>query len=281
VAIAGTVLVSGASTGIGRACALELSRHDFRVFGGVRDSNSGAALEEDSGGRVVPVLLDVTSTDLIASAVEELTAATEGLGLAGLVNNAGIAVAGPLEFLPVESFREQLEVNVVGLLTLTQACLPLLRRGRGRIVNMGSISGRIAPPLVGAYSASKFALAGLSDALRRELAPWGLSVSLVEPGRVSTPIWQKSAQEAERLFQGMPVAAEEYYGPQLARARGAALAAEREGVPSSRVARAVTHALTASRPRARYLVGPDARIGALVAALLPVRWLDNFLARGY
>ena len=273
------VLISGASTGIGRACALDLARRGVLVFAGVRRPADGEDLRAQADGRIVPVLLDVTDGETIASTVEAITATNGERALAGLVNNAGIVVAGPLEFLPLAALRAQFEANVVGLLALTQACLPLLRTGRGRIVNMSSISGRFASPLLGPYAASKFAVEALSDALRRELEPWDIPVSLVEPGKVATPIWEKSAAAFEVMLEGLAAEASAYYGPAIERSRRRALRDSRNGIAAEEVAAVVHAALTAVRPRTRYLVGRDAKIGALLARWLPDRALDRFVRR--
>jgi NAD(P)-dependent dehydrogenase (short-subunit alcohol dehydrogenase family) len=270
------VLVSGASTGIGRACVLELAGRGVRVFAGVRRPEDGEALRAAAGDHVVPVRLDVTDGAAIAAAVETIAAANGDRALSGLVNNAGIVVAGPLEFLPLDAVRRSFEANVVGLLALTQACLPLLRSGRGRIVNMSSISGRFASPLLGPYAASKFAVEALSDALRRELAPWGIPVALIQPGAVATPIWAKSAAAAQALLEGLPTEANAQYGADIERAQSRALHAGRTGIPAAAVAAVVHEALTAARPRTRYLVGRDARIGAFMARWLPDRLLDRY-----
>lgn len=273
------VLISGASTGIGRACALDLAARGIRVYAGVRRPEDGDDLLATGGARIVPVLLDVTDGATVAAAVEAIAAANGERALSALVNNAGIVVAGPLEFLPPEALRRSFEANVVGLLTLTQACLPLLRAGRGRIVNMSSISGRFASPLLGPYAASKFAVEALSDALRRELAPWGIAVALVEPGKVATPIWQKSAAAAQALLDGLPAQAHAYYGADIERSKDRAQRAARTGIPAETVAAVVHTALTAPRPRTRYLVGRDARIGALMARWLPDGLLDAYARR--
>ena len=273
------VLISGASTGIGKACALDLAGRGVRVFAGVRRPEDGDALRAAGGSNVVPILLDVTDGAAIAAAVEAIATANGERALSGLVNNAGIVVAGPLEFLPLDALRRSFEANVVGLLALTQACLPLLRVGRGRIVNMSSISGRFASPLLGPYAASKFAVEALSDSLRRELAPWGIPVALVEPGKVATPIWEKSAAAAQTLLDDLPAEANGYYGADIERSKGRAQRAARTGIPAAEVATIVHAALTAARPRTRYLVGRDARIGALMARWLPDRVLDTYARR--
>lgn len=274
------VLVSGASSGIGRASALRLAREGFVVFAGVRREADGQALAREAPERIVPVILDVTRADDIAAAVAAVAARCGEDGLAGLVNNAGTVLAAPLEFVPLEDVREQFEVNVLGVLALTQACLPLLRRSGGRTVIVGSISGRVASPLVGPYAMSKFAVEALADALRRELEPWRLEVALIEPGRVRTPIWDKSLAAAERLAERLPPEALELYGEAIAAVRARAAARSDAGVAAESVAEVVHRALVASRPRPRYLVGRDARIADVLARALPDRLLDRLFARG-
>src|SRR3954471_419193 len=198
-----TVLVTGASSGIGRATALELARRGATVLAGVRDPADGEAL----GPSVIPLRLDVTDAGHVAAAGEE--AARRGLD--ALVNNAGIAVTGPLEYLPLDELRRQLEVNAVAQLAVTQACLPALRASRGRIVNMSSISGRMALPLYGPYAASKYALEALSDSLRLELRGTGVDVVLIEPGAIRTPIWERGIRAADALWDALPPVARERY----------------------------------------------------------------------
>jgi NAD(P)-dependent dehydrogenase (short-subunit alcohol dehydrogenase family) len=268
-----TVLVTGASTGIGRATALELARRGATVIAGVRDPAAGEALVEASGGRVRALRLDVTD----AAEVRALADLAPG-GLHGLVNNAGIAVTGPLEYMPVAELREQLEVNVIGQLAVTQACLESLRRARGRIVNVSSIGGRIAFPLYGPYCASKFALEALSDSLRRELRGSGVRVCVIEPGAVATPIWERGIAAAETIATGMPAEGHARYAGLIAETRKGAVRAGREGDPPQDVAAAVVAALTARRPRARYVVGGRAKVQAALAGVLPDRALDAVIA---
>ncbi len=270
------VVVTGASTGIGEACALRLDRAGLTVFAGVRSAEAGERLRRLASDRLHPILLDVTDEGSIELAVAAVAARLGGGGIAGLVNNAGIAVAGALEFVPVAKLREQLEVNVVGQIAVTRAFLPLLRKSGGRIVNMSSVSGRLAVPFIGPYSASKWALEALSDSLRVELRPWKIHVALIEPGVIATPIWSKSLAVAEELIQGLPPEAHVLYGPVIDFMRRRAVSGA--GIPADRVARAVAHALLAPRPRTRYLVGTDARVGALFARL-PDRLRDRLLAR--
>jgi len=273
----GAVVVTGASKGIGRACALHLDRLGFQVFAGVRRDEDGQALRREASDRLVPVLLDVTDAASIEDAEGRVAEAVGATGLAGLVNNAGVAVAGPLEFLPLSELRRQLEVNVIGQIAVTQAMLPHLRRSRGRVVNIGSISGKSSLPFTGAYGASKHALEALTDALRVELMPWGIEVSIVEPGVIATPIWQTSIRAAEAVMQDYPPEAHEYYGAAIEKVRAGVAANGETGRPPEDVARVVAHALTARRPRTRYLVGRDAKVRLLLEKL-PDRLRDRLIA---
>ena len=275
----GAVVITGASTGIGEACALRLDRAGFRVFAGVRKEPDGQRLKQEASDRLTPIMLDVTDEPQIGAAAKAVADAVGEAGLAGLVNNAGISVPGPLEFLPIEDLRWQLEVNVVGQIAVTQAFLALLRKGRGRIVNIGSIAGKFATPFLGPYTASKHAMEGLSDALRQELRPWGIHVALVEPGSIATPIWQKGQANANEIEQKLPEEAMMLYGKAINALREAARKFEAAGIPPDRVARAVEHALTAGRPRTRYVVGFDATVQRVLAAAVPDRMLDALTAR--
>ncbi len=271
-----TVVVTGAAKGIGAAVTRRLAGAGYRVIAGVRRPEDAAALRDQLGARVVPALLDITDTDAVAAAAELVDREVGDQGLAGLVNNAGVAVAAPLEFLPPAELRRQLEVNVVGQHAVTCALLPLLRRGRGRIVTIGSIGGRISSPMTGPYHASKFALRALTDALRMELSPWGIEVVLIEPGAVATPIWETSIEAADRLRQALPPRANELYGAAMEAARTSARRSAARGIPPDEVAKVVARALIVRRPRPRYLVGTDARIAAVVA-LLPDRLRDRLV----
>jgi NAD(P)-dependent dehydrogenase (short-subunit alcohol dehydrogenase family) len=273
------VLITGSSTGIGAACALELDRLGWRVFAGVRSPDDGQRLAAKASPRLTPLRLDVTDCQLVAEAARALADAVGPAGLAGLVNNAGIVVAGPWEVLPIEELRRQLEVNVVGQVAVTQAVLPLLRAGRGRIVLIGSVNGRMAPPYMGPYAASKHALEAIADSLRVELGPWGIPVSIVQPGSVKTPVWQKSQAEADRLLQILTPEAQALYGEDIARMRRAVERLAAQAMPVARVVRAVVHALSARRPRTRYPIGPQARLAAPLLGLLPVRLRDWLMRR--
>ena len=273
----GAVVITGASTGIGRACALDLDSRGFKVFAGVRRDEDADRLRAERPS-IEPLRIDVTDADSITAARDRVAEAVGGAGLAGLVNNAGIAVPGPLEHLPIDEFRRQMEVNLVGQVAVTQAFLPLLRTARGRIVNIGSIGGRVALPMLGPYAASKHAMEGISDSLRRELRPWGMQVSIVRPGPIATDIWESGNATAEELLARMPEA-EKDYGEAIAAARGWAAERASQGIPPSEVAEVVAHALTAEKPRTRYLVGPRVRLLATLRTVLPDRWFDAMLAR--
>ncbi len=269
----GAVIVTGASSGIGEATALRLRELGFDVLPAVRKDSDAERLEAD-GFR--PLKLDVTD----AASIEAAKAAVGEEPLAGLVNNAGIGIGGPLEYFPMEELRRVLEVNYFGQIAVTQAFLPALRRARGRILNVSSIGGRIALPLAGPYASSKFALEAASDSLRRELRPHGVEVIVVEPGGVKTPIWEKGGAKADEIQAGLPPEAEELYGELVA-----AIRAETEkiatdtGLPPSAVAEVIGEAMTARKPRTRYPVGRDAKSRMLIARLLPDRLFDRLIDR--
>jgi NAD(P)-dependent dehydrogenase (short-subunit alcohol dehydrogenase family) len=275
----GAVVITGASTGIGRATARYLAERGFRVFAGVRRDQDGEVLRQEGGGRVTPLRLDVTDRGSIEGAAREVEAAVGGEGLRGLVNNAGIGIGAPLEFIDLDELRRQLEVNVIGPIAVTQAFLALIRACRGRVVNVGSIGGRIAQPMLGPYNASKFALEALSDSLRMELAPWGIHVSLVEPGSIATAIWEKTDAYAERMIPTLGPRARELYGTAIGAVLDTARTLSKQAIAPEAVSKAIHHALTARRPRTRYLVGTDARVQAVLARFVPDRARDAVLLR--
>jgi NAD(P)-dependent dehydrogenase (short-subunit alcohol dehydrogenase family) len=262
-------LVTGASSGIGLASAVRLTNAGWRVFGGARTEADASMLRARG---VEPLELDVTDPAHIAAA-----AAAVGSELHGLVDNAGIAVAAPLELVPLDELRRQLEVNVVAQVAVLQAVLPALRQTHGRVVLMGSIGGRSALPFLGPYAASKHALEAFADVLRVELAPWGIAVAIVEPASVKTAIWTKGAAHAEELRAGIGSEAASLYDERLERFRAVALK-RGPGIHPDVVARAVEDALTASRPKARYVVGRDAHLRAWIERL-PTRLRDSVLTR--
>lgn len=277
-ATARRVLITGASSGIGEATALRLARAGWHVLAGVRAAADGDRLRAAAGEALEPVTIDVTGPATIAAVAENLGDAP----LDGLVNNAGTAFAMPLEFLPLDQLRRQLEVNLVGHVAVTQALLPNLRAARGRVVNVGSIAGRSALPFLGAYAASKHALEAVTDVLRVELRPFGIEVSVIEPGTIATPIWRKGGERFQQLAAELPAhlgeQLGELYGERMAAFRDAAAAAGRRAEPADDVAIVVERALTAERPKARYVVGRDARRRALVERL-PARVRDRVYER--
>ncbi len=273
------VFITGASTGIGEATALRLARLGHRVFAGVRQDADGEALASQAPGRIVPVRCDVTDGGQIAAARKVVGDEVGDAGLQGLINNAGVAVGGPLEHLTLDRWRWQFEVNVFGQIAVTQAFLDLVRQGRGRISFTGSIAGRTANPMLGPYAASKHAVEAISQALRGELEPWGIHVSVVEPGAVKTPIWDKGRQTADEL--------ESELGPEVAAKYAEGVAFLRKGIdyqdnratPPEQVAAAFEHALFSARPRSQYLVGVDAKLLGTLDRLLPQRTLDALVKR--
>jgi len=274
-----SVVITGASGGIGRACALRLARNGFRVFAGYRDEADGASLTAEATGQLEPLPIDVTDAAQVASAAGAVEEAVGAEGLWGLVNNAGIPVPGPVESLPIDDLRRQLEVNLVGQVAVTQALLPSLRRARGRVLNMTSVGGRVATPFMGAYNASKFGLEGISDALRRELAGVGVDVCAVEPGSIATAIWDRGREHADGVVVGMSAEARAAYGDDLRAALDTASKTGERGMEPDKVARTVEHALTVGRPRPRYVVGADARGMILLQSVLPTRVFDRLMLR--
>jgi NAD(P)-dependent dehydrogenase (short-subunit alcohol dehydrogenase family) len=275
-----SVLITGASTGIGRACALRLDRSGWRVYAGIRDPSHADELASASSERLRPVTIDVTDAATITATADLLRDELGEEGLQGLVNNAGISVQGPLEHLALDEFRRQFEVNLTGQLAVTQAVLQLVRTGRGRIVMMSSISGRaMSLPLIAPYSASKVALEAVGEALRYELLPEGIHVTLVEPGVIDTPIWSKGDSTVDPTIEALPQDARTRYSTMIR--QGARLAAQRarRGLEPDRVARRVEHALTSSRPRLRYLVGLDAHLRAYSEPFIPQLLKDRIVRR--
>ncbi len=269
-----SVVITGASTGIGEACALRMDRLGWRVFAGVRKEADGQALKAKASEQLTPIILDVTEQPTINASAETVTAAVGESGLAGLVNNAGIGVGGPLEFIAVEELRRQLEVNVIGQIAVTQAFMPLIRKATGRIVNMGSIGGRMATPFLGPYNASKFAMEALTDSLRQELQPWGIHVSIIEPGSIATPIWDKSKAAVDELKNTLPEEAMMLYGETVQAIEKALIKFEAAGIPADEVAKFAEHALTARTPKTRYVVGRDAQLQRMLVKWAPDRVRD-------
>jgi NAD(P)-dependent dehydrogenase (short-subunit alcohol dehydrogenase family) len=270
-----TALVTGASSGIGRATVRRLDAAGWKVFAGVRKEEDAAALREESSPRLEPLMLDVTDADAIATAAERIGA--EPGGLDGLVDNAGVAVPGPLETMPIEDFRRQIELNLTAQLAVTQAMLPAIRTARGRIVLITSLGGRVALPFTGAYHAAKFGLEAVGDSLRQELAPWGLRVVIVEPGSIDTPIWARGEASADESLAGSP-RMQQLYGAAIERYRKVIRDTAERGIPPEKAAAKIQHALETRRPRTRYLVGLDAQIQGRLMPLLPTPLTDRIVA---
>ena len=269
-----TALVTGASTGIGRATALRLDADGWDVLAGVRRAEDGERLAAGASRRLRPVIVDVTDAAGIAAAAREA-----GDRLDGLVNNAGIAVGGPVETIGLDELRHALEVNFVGAVSVTQAMLPALRAARGRVVFLSSIGGRVATPFLSPYNASKFAVEAVGDALRVELRRLGVRVSVVAPGSVATPIWEKGHAQADAVGDALAPELRAVYGAALDGFKRAARETEARGVPPEKVAAAIHHALTARRPRAHYLIGNDARVILAMHRALPTSLRDRVIAR--
>jgi NAD(P)-dependent dehydrogenase (short-subunit alcohol dehydrogenase family) len=276
--VSGAVVVTGASTGIGRAAALMLDREGFTVFAGVRKPEDGESLRAEGSERLEPVICDVTDSATIASTAARVREATGGR-LAGLVNNAGITVQGPVEALPLEEYRRQLEVNVIGQIAVTQALLGMIRATRGRVVFISSIGGRGGLPYLSPYNASKAAIGAVADSLRQEMTQFGVEVSYIEPGAIATEIWDKGIEGAPALREAIGPEMNELYGPKLDRMAGLAEKTGAGGLPPDAVAKVILHALTASRPKARYVVGGEARVQAAIRTFLPKRVFDRLVDR--
>jgi NAD(P)-dependent dehydrogenase (short-subunit alcohol dehydrogenase family) len=273
-----SVVITGTSTGIGWGTTKVLIGNGFRVFGSVRKKADADRLVTEFGPQFVPLFFDVTDEGAVKAAASQVRAALAGDTLTGLVNNAGVAVAGPLLHLPIAEFRRQMEVNVVGVVIVTQAFAPLvgverqLKGKPGRIVNISSFGGQVGNPFVAPYNASKFALEGLSESLRRELLPFGVDVIVVGPGAVATPIWSKSEQVDITPFLNTP------YAEPLRRLRAYMLALGEKGLPPERLGEVVLHALTAARPKVRYRVTPQP-LQDWMARHLPKRVIDRIVGR--
>jgi NAD(P)-dependent dehydrogenase (short-subunit alcohol dehydrogenase family) len=274
-----SVVVTGVSTGIGWGITKVLIQRGLRVYGSVRKSEDAERLSKEFGELFVPLFFDVTDESAVQAAAAQVREQVEGQTLLGLVNNAGIAMPGPLMYLPIDDFRHQLEVNLVSILIVTKAFLPLLGADRsmqgrpGRILNISSVSGKIGYPFVGAYVTSKHGMEGFSETLRRELMLYGIDVIIIGPGSVATPIWDKAEQADSSMYANTD------YVESAQRVRGSMLRNGRNGLPPEAVGEVVWHALTTSRPRVRYAVMRGHFINQLIQSLLPRRLIDRFIAR--
>lgn len=276
----GSIVITGASTGIGLACALRLDKLGFRVFASVLSDAEGETLRRRASPRLEIFVLDIGEADSIAGAVQSISAKVGDAGIAGLINNAGILNCAPLELQKIAHVRQVFEVNVIGHIAMTQAFLPLLRAGKGRIVNLGSLAGRSALPYTSPYNASKWAFRALNDTWRLELKAQGIAVVLIEPGRVKTPIWGKNSAISAQMARDAPSGALELYPAFTAQSREIARTAHRKGVRAAAIARVVVLALTSPKPRPRYVVGREAKLLLAVEAL-PTPLRDWLVARRF
>lgn len=269
-----SVLITGASRGIGRATAIRLAAAGWTVHAGVRSDADGASLAAEAGSNLVPVVLDITDATHLADLPARL-----GGHLDAVVNNAGFALDGPVETVSLDDLRRQYEVNVVGQVGVTQAVLPLLRASRGRIVFVSSLSGRISTPLTGAYNSSKFAIEALGDALRVELRRWKLPVVLVEPGPVATDMWSGALDQHEATLAALSPAHRELYGETFEKARKTLAFMQKQAVPVDKVSAAIEKALTARHPKARYQVDVGSKVQLVATGMTPTRLMDSILGR--
>jgi NAD(P)-dependent dehydrogenase (short-subunit alcohol dehydrogenase family) len=277
----GAVLVTGASTGIGRATALELDRKGFQVFAGVRKKKDADSLKAEGSKNLTPVTIDVAKDASIARAKTQIQRKVGRKGLAGLVNNAGIGHGGPVEYMDMAAFRQVIDVNLNGQVAVSKAFLPLLRKGEepGRIVFITSIGGRVAYPFMSPYNASKFALEGFADSLRREIRPWKMKVIVIEPGSIATEIWRKADEATDEVLKKMPKQAQKQYGEALGGFAALTTETAERGIPPSKVATVIRKALTRPYPDTRYRVGMDARMSFVMSRVLGNRLFDRLVAR--
>ena len=269
------IVITGTSTGIGKACALYLDKLGYEVYAGVRNKADGNSLKQEASSRLRPTVLDVTNTDSISSAVSIIENKTGG-NLFGLINNAGIGRGGALEVTPVTEMRKLLEVNVIGLMVVTQAFIPMLRKAKGRIINIGSTSGYIAFPGASLYSASKFAVRAITDSLRLELKPFGISVSLISPGAIESAIWVKGSEYKDKLRKTVNPDIAELYTP--LRKFGDRLNKEVKKIPAIEVAKVVANALKLTKPKRYYFVGNDIKSAKKISKM-PKALLDYIISK--
>jgi NAD(P)-dependent dehydrogenase (short-subunit alcohol dehydrogenase family) len=275
----GAVVVTGASTGIGRATALLLDKKGYAVFAGVRKQEDAKSLAEEGSDRLTPITIDVTKERSIADAKQSVEQAVGEEGLVGLVNNAGVGDGGPVETMDLDVLRNVLEVNLVGQVAVTQAFLPLIRKTPGTIVFIASIGGRIASPFMSPYNTSKFAIEALGESLRQELAPWGIDVAVIEPGSIDTPIWRKGAETIDEQMEQLSPDAKRLYGKQLDRMEEVLTETASRGIPPEKVAKTIHDAIQSDNPKHRYLVGRDAKIAARLKGTLPDRTFMKLIGR--
>jgi NAD(P)-dependent dehydrogenase (short-subunit alcohol dehydrogenase family) len=276
------VLITGSSTGIGKACALYLAKNGFTAIAAVRREEDAKNLETTAGQNLRAVQLDIADPNSISAAAGKIAEITGHSGLAGMVNNAGISVPGPVEFVPLDGWRKQFEVNVFGHIAVTQALLPLLRKhvavagkGSARVIFIGSIACRVTMPILGPYSGSKHALAAIAGVLRMELRDQGIRVCLIEPGAIQSEIWRKGDEFASTIPPDSP--ARQFYDNQINAVVATSRESAKNAIPADRVATLVFKCMTAPNPPARKVVGRDAHVAAALKWILPEKWFDAVL----
>lgn len=274
-----SAVITGASSGIGRACVSRMIQSGWRVFATVRNSEDGDRLRSEFGSPLTPVIMDVTDRASIVAAAQQVAAQLDARGLSGLVNVAGIGLVRPVEYVTDRDLDEIFDINVFGQIAVIRAFLPLIRKARGRIVNISSVGAHIAVPFGSLINASKSAFGIFSDTLRLELHPFGIHLSVVEPGAIKTPAVEKTLGNVEAVIANMPLSGATLYGPMLKRFAERAYAREMNGSSPDVVAQAVRHALTARRPRTRYRVGKHATLLTTLPKILPDRLLGTLLLR--
>lgn len=277
--VKGSIFVTGASTGIGRATALELCKLGYPVFASVRQKKDADDLQKTASGKLTPVLMDVMDEDSIARARNQITTALEGRGLWGLVNNAGISFRAPLEYTPLADFRRLYDANVFGLLAVTQAFLPLLRQARGRIVNVSSLTSLWVTPFHGIYSSAKMAVNGISEGLRMELLPHGVKVILMIYGGVQTALWDRVEKATADLACQYPPDFQQLYAARQRRAFEYFASAGRSGIMPAEAAQPIIHALTSPAPKRMYLAGPGAKPARILSRILPGPLKERFIMK--
>jgi NAD(P)-dependent dehydrogenase (short-subunit alcohol dehydrogenase family) len=265
--MAKTVLITGTSTGIGRACVERMAAEGWTVYAGVRKDAHGEDLVGTIAGDVRPVLLDVTDVGHLREVVTRLESELAGQGLDALVNNAGVAGGGPIEVLSDDDWQQHFDINLFGLVRVTRELLPLLRTAKGRVVNIASVAGRVSMPMLAPYGAGKHAVEAFSEALRFEMLDLGVKVACVEPGEVASAIWAKGDELIQEIDEGLSAEVQERYRRHLDALGGFMADGAKHGIPAARVAKAVHHAVTSPRPKHRYLVGPDAKLVGIVSRM--------------
>lgn len=276
----GVLVITGASTGIGAACAVGLAQRGYTVFAGIRKPEDGDRLQSEGGENLIPLIIDVTDQASIDAAAERVQQERQGRPFRGLFNNAGISINGPLEFVKPEDLRWQLEVNCVGQLAVTQAFLPMILESKGRIITTGSVGGFVTTPILGPYCMSKYAIEAFSDALRVELSPQGVHVVLLQPAAIATPIWDKGQDGAQEMIDTAPSGFEERYGGFVGGIRKFAKEGKNTAADPKVVLDAVIHALEAPKPKTRYVMGTGAGQRKFLR-MLPDRLRDRALLKAF